>query len=132
MITQLTPRTVRLFIYALCLFIIILVNPPLLQNQQLRNLRAIDEHIAKIAPQWDNFRATHPGFERVEFFSYTGGDGRFAASGIVTTESQNWLLREFMESTHPPRPVYLEMLRVTTPEVWVWSNQPSSLRAHTK
>jgi hypothetical protein len=111
----LTPRIKRLLIATPFLCIIVLIVAPML-NSQTRNLRAIDKHIAKIAPQWDNFRATHPGFQQVELFHYTGDDGLFGAYGHVASDEQLAQLRKFMESTAPPRPVYLDSVHVTGPE----------------
>jgi hypothetical protein len=89
-----------------------LIVTPLL-NSQTRNLRLIDKHIAKIAPQWNSFRATHPGFQQIELFPYTGDDGLFGACGYVASDEQLARLREFMKSTAPPRPVYLDSVHVT-------------------
>jgi hypothetical protein len=72
--------------------------------------------MAKIAPQWERFRAEHPGFQDVRLFPYTGGDGMFGANGEVSTEEQVAALRKFMEDTYPPRPVFLDSVRVVGPE----------------
>jgi hypothetical protein len=93
----------------------VLIVTPML-NSQTRNLEAIDKHIAKIAPQWGNFRSTHPGFQQVELFHYTGGDGLFRAYGFVASDEQLAQLRKFMESTAPPRLVYLDMVHVAGPK----------------
>src|SRR5580698_5754843 len=104
---DLTPRAKRLLVMAmvtpwLCV-IVNLVTPML--NSQTRHLKAVEEHIEKVTPQWEAFRATHPGFERVQLFAYTCGDGMFGASGEVASDEKLSELRKFMESTSPPRPV---------------------------
>jgi hypothetical protein len=101
----------RLFIAMAALCVLVLMFSPFL-NSQTRHLWAIDGHIAKIDPLWRDFRATHSGFEGVELFGYTGGDGMFGAYGYIATDAQLEQLRKFMESTAPPRPVYLESVRV--------------------
>ena len=73
---------------------------------------AIDEHIQKIEAAWERFRVEHKGFEKVELFGYTDGDGMFGAHGTVASDEQVEQLRKFMESTFPPRPVYLESVQV--------------------
>jgi hypothetical protein len=81
-------------------------------NSQMRHLRSVDEHLTKIAPLWENFRATHPGFEQVKLFAYTDGDGMFGACGFVASNEQLSELRRFMQSTAPPRPVYVGSVQV--------------------
>jgi hypothetical protein len=106
---DLTPRAKRLLVMAMVIpwlcVIVMLVTPML--NSQTRHLRAAEKHIEKVTPQWENFRATHPGFEKVQLFAYTGGDGMFGASGEVASDEKLSELRKFMESTSPPRPVYI-------------------------
>ena len=97
------------------LFLAVYYGAPLL-NPQTRNLRAVEEHIEKIAPLWNQFRAQHPGFDQVTLFAYTGGDGLFGAYGNVATDDKIPELRKFMESTTPPRPVFLESVQVVGPE----------------
>jgi hypothetical protein len=77
---------------------------------------AVKDHIAAIAPQWDQFRAEHPGFQDVRLFAYTGGDGMFGANGYVATDEHLAELRKFMESASPPRPIYLKSVYVVGPE----------------
>jgi len=79
-----------------------------LLNSQTRQMRAVDAHIVKISQQWDRFRAEHPGFDEVKLFAYTDGDGMFGAHGNVATDEQVSELHKFMESTVPPRPVYVD------------------------
>ena len=106
---RLTPRGKRLLIIlAVTPWLVLLVyfGTPYLSSQH-RHLKAINEHIQKIEPTWQRFRAEHKGFEQVELFSYTDGDGMFGASGRVASHEQVEQLRKFMESTSPPRPIYL-------------------------
>jgi hypothetical protein len=108
---KVTPRTKRLLVIAIVtpwLFLIVHYGTPQLTSQG-RHLRSVEMHIAKIAPQWDKFRAEHPGFQEVKFFAYTDGDGMFGGSGSVETEEQVSQLRKFMESSQPPRPIYLHV-----------------------
>lgn len=115
---QITPRGKRLLIIAMVtpwLFLAVYFGAPLLSSQA-RHMRCVDEHIAKITPQWNRFRAEHPGFDDVKFFVYTGGDGMFGANGKVATEAQVLELRKFMENTAPPRPIYLDSIYVVGPE----------------
>jgi hypothetical protein len=115
---QLTPRAKRLLVIAMVtpwLFLAVYYGAPLL-NSQMQHLRAVDEHLAKIAPRWEGFRVTHPGFDQVKLFAYTGGDGMFGACGQVASEEQISELRRFMESTLPPRPVYLGAVQVVGPD----------------
>jgi hypothetical protein len=118
MAEQITPRAKRLLVIAMVtpwLFLIVYYGAPML-NPQGRHLLAIEEHIAKIAPQWDSFRAAHSGFQEVKLFAYTGGDGMFGATGQVASDEQVAELRKFMESTVPPRPIFLNFVHVVGPE----------------
>jgi hypothetical protein len=111
---KLTPRGKRLLIILAVtpwLFLLVYYGSPYL-NSQRRHLMAIDQHIQKIGPQWDRFRAEHKGFEKVELFGYTGGDGMFGAYGRVASDEQVEQLRKFMESTSPPRPIYVHSVDV--------------------
>lgn len=105
------------------LFLAVYFGAPLL-NPQTRHLRAVDAHIEKIAPQWDQFRAAHHGFEKVNLFAYTGRDGVFGANGYVATDAQLAELRKFMESTSPPRPVYVGSVHVVGPEGSEFQKEP--------
>jgi hypothetical protein len=114
MLELITSRGKRLLIIAMVtpwLFLVVYYGTPLL-NSQTRHLRAVRAHIEKISPDWDQFRAQHRGFDQVTLFAYTGGDGMFGAHGYVDTDQQLTELRRFMESTVPPRPVFLEFVRV--------------------
>ena len=97
------------------LFLIVYYGSPML-NSQRQHLMAVEDHIAKIAPQWDKFRAEHPGFQDVHMFAYTGGDGMFGAYGHVALDGQVSDLRKFMESTGPPRPIFVDSVNVVGPE----------------
>ncbi|MSU57100.1 MAG: hypothetical protein EXS35_02785 [Pedosphaera sp.] len=115
---QMTPRGKRLLIMAMVfpwLFLAVYYGTPLL-NSQTRHMRAVDAHIEKISPLWDKFRAEHPGFDQVKLFAYTDGDGMFGAHGYVATDEQLSELRKFMESTAPPRPIYVGSVHVAGPE----------------
>ena len=111
MSTELTPRIKRLLLATPFLCIVVMIVAPML-NSQRRHLIAVRDHIARIAPQWKDFRATHPGFQEVKLFDYTGGDGMFGANGFVPTDEELAQLRRFMESTMPPRPIYLDSVHV--------------------
>ncbi|MEI7732627.1 MAG: hypothetical protein WCO56_23850 [Verrucomicrobiota bacterium] len=118
MTDQITPRAKRLLVIAMVtpwLFLIVYYGAPMLNSQQ-RHLLAVEDHIAAIGQQWDRFRAEHPGFQDVKLFAYTGGDGMFGANGYVATDEQIVELRKFMESTSPPRPIYLKSVSVVSPE----------------
>ena len=115
---QMTPRGKRLLIIAMVvpwLFLAVYYGAPLL-NSQTRHMKAVDAHIEKITPQWKRFCAEHPGFDQVTLFAYTDGDGMFGAHGHVATDEQVVELRKFMESTTPPRPVYVGAVQVAGPE----------------
>jgi len=110
-----TPRTKRLLVIAAITPLLVLFAAPWL-NMQGRHLLAVKEHITSITPEWNEFQSEHPGFQEVRLFAYTGGNGMFGAGGIVATEKQIADLRRFMESTVPPRPVYLNHIRVVGAE----------------
>ena len=117
MTDQFIHRAKRLLVLAMVtplLFLIVYYGAPTLSSQT-RHLRAIESHIEKIAPQWNKFRAEHSGFENVRLFAYTDGDGMFGANGHVATHEHMLELRKFMESTSPPRPVYVGSIRVVGP-----------------
>ena len=73
-------------------------------------------HIARIKPLWESFRTSHLGFEDVRLFAYTDGDGMLGVSGFVPFDEDVVRLREFLEGTVPPRPVYLKGVRVAGAE----------------
>jgi hypothetical protein len=114
MLEPITPRGRRLLAVAMitpALLLCLHYGAPLL-NSEVRHLRAVDEHIRKIDPQWNQFRAQHPGLEQVTLFAYPGGDGLFGAYGYVAYDDKIRELRKFMESTSPPRPVFLDSVHV--------------------
>ncbi|RYZ89929.1 MAG: hypothetical protein EOP06_08585 [Proteobacteria bacterium] len=76
------------------------------------NLPRIEKHISKIQPKWQEFLRENREFERVRFYAFTGGNGMFSANGEVNTEADLEKLKRFMESTGPPRPVFMRGLRV--------------------
>jgi hypothetical protein len=122
---EITPRGKRLLIIAMVapwLFLAVYFGTPLL-NSQARHMREVDAHIAKITAQWYRFRAEHTGFNDVRLFVYTGGDGMFGAYGNVATDAQVLELRKFMESTAPPRPVYLGAVHVVGPPLSEFRNK---------
>lgn len=86
----------------------------------------MEEHISKITPEWESFRVKHAGLQDVKLFAYTGGDGMFGANGTVATDEELAQLRKFMESTHPPRPVFVDTVSVVGPEILEFQrkNQP--------
>jgi hypothetical protein len=116
MTTELTPRAKRLLLLAILLACIVPFAP--LANPQLRHLRQVRNHIARIGPEWERFRAEHPGFDQVTLFGYTDGDGMFGAHGYIATDEQVTELRKFMESTAPPRPVYVGAVHVLGAELY--------------
>jgi hypothetical protein len=118
MTNRLTPRAKRLLVIAMVtpwLFLIVYYGAPML-NSQRRHLIAVEGHIAKIAPQWEKFRAEHPGFQDVKLFAYTDGDGMFGANGYVANDEQVAELKKFMEGTGSPRPIYVGSVHVVGPE----------------
>jgi hypothetical protein len=118
MADKITSRAKRLLVIAMVtpwLFLLVYYGAPML-NSQRQHLLAVEQHMTKIAPQWETFRTEHPGFQDVRLFAYTGGDGMFGANGQVSTDEQVAALRKFMEGTHPPRPVFLDSVRVVGPE----------------
>jgi hypothetical protein len=114
MFNKLEPREKRLLIIMAItpwLALLTIYGGPYL-NPQTRHLRAIAEHIKTIEPQWKQFQANNPGFEKVRLFGYTDFDGVFSADGEVQSAAHVEKLREFMESTSPPRPIWLDLLTV--------------------
>ena len=59
----------------------------------------------------------------VQLFAYTGGDGMFGASGEIASEEDLSKLRKFMESTSPPRPIYLNFVQVLGPEFFEFARK---------
>jgi hypothetical protein len=86
-------------------------------NMQPMNLGRIQNHIQKIQPEWHAFQQKNNQFEDVRFFVFTGGNGMFSAVGKVKTEADLAKLKQFMESTRPPRPICLQGLRVLESEM---------------
>lgn len=72
----------------------------------------IRRHISDIQPEWQEFQRNNKGFQDVRFSSFTGENGMFSAVGEVKTEADLAKLNRFMESTDPPRPIFLHGLRV--------------------
>ena len=99
----------------ICLAFAIQYGVPKL-NSQRRHLRAVEVHIVRIKPLWESFRTSHLEFEDVSLFAYTGGDGMLGVSGFVPFDEDVVRLREFLEGTVPPRPVYLKGVRVAGAE----------------
>jgi hypothetical protein len=85
-------------------------------NSQAIHLRQVEEHIQAIRPQWQAFTNQNPGFEDFHLFAFTGGDGRFAASGSVPDVEHLKKLIAFMEGTKPPRPIFLGCVSTTNSE----------------
>lgn len=107
-------REVRLLAIAALLACIVPFAPRF--NPQLRHLQQVERHITIIRPQWEDFKRQNAGFEFIQFFSYTGGDGLFGAYGYVPSEQHLASLKAFMESTNPPRPLYLKAVLVVAQE----------------
>lgn len=107
---KLTPREIRLLLLAGILLCIVPLAPIL--NSQARHLAQVRAHIEAVSLEWEAFKRQNPGFELVKLFAYTGGDGMFGANGYVASEDHLMKLRYFMESTHPPRPVFVKPVLV--------------------
>jgi hypothetical protein len=103
------PNDSKLLIVLACVLIATFF---IIWNSQIMNLRRIQSHISEIQPEWQEFQRKNRGFDRVSFYSFTGGNGMFSAVGEVKTEADLAKLRWFMESTDPPRPVFMQGLRV--------------------
>jgi hypothetical protein len=99
----------RLLVIVLLLACIV---PFVWSNSQLFHVWRVQKHIQRIGPAWEAFQRTNSGFEGVQFFAYTGGNGMLGAYGAIGTEEQVQRLRRFIDVTSPPRPVYLGALRV--------------------
>jgi hypothetical protein len=97
------------------LFLSVYYGAPTL-NSQRRHLIAVEEHIAKITPQGEKFRADHPCFQDVKLFAYTDGDGMFGANGYVASDKHVSELKKFMEGTGSPRPIHVGSVHVVGPE----------------
>ena len=111
---KLYPREIRLLCISAGLACIVPFAP--LMNSQLRHLRQVRAHVSSIRSEWNAFKSQNDGFELVEFFDYTGGDGMFGAYGYVPTEQHMSKLEAFLQSTQPPRPLYLKNVGVLDPE----------------
>lgn len=85
-------------------------------NSQPMNLSRIQKHISDIQPEWQEFQRKNSGYDGVRFYSFTGGNGMFSAIGEVKTQADLAKLRQFMESTDPPRPIFMRGLRVLESE----------------
>lgn len=81
-------------------------------HSQARHLVEIEEHIKKIDPEWRQFRAANTNYSAVKLSAYTGGDGMFAAFGDLPSEASLLVLSNFLQSTKPPRPLYLGALTI--------------------
>ena len=81
-------------------------------NPQLRHLRQVNQHITLVRTKWEEYKRTHPELQAVQLFAYTGGDGMFGAYGYVDSEADLTELKTFMESTSPPRPIYVKSVHV--------------------
>src|SRR3974377_1870503 len=73
-------------------------------NSQWKRLQEVDDHIALIQPQWIAFTNKNSGFQGVQLFAFTGGDGMLGAVGSVPSEEHLARLKTFLEKTRPPRP----------------------------
>jgi hypothetical protein len=116
---KLTPRAKRLLVIMVVtpfLFLAVFFGAPML-NPQMRNLAAVRRHIDKIDPHWLEFK-TNPDFEFVELFAWTGSNGLFGVYGELPTEESLHELKEFMQQTDPPRPIYLGAVRVWDQELF--------------
>ncbi len=113
------------------LFVIVLSLKHFVWTQQ-RNMDAVAVHIRSIEGSWAEFRRTHDGFDDVTLTPYTGGNGMLAAFGSVPTTNHLETLVEFLEGTHPPRPIFTDMIRF--PERlrdWGWDSDTNARPART-
>ena len=81
-------------------------------NSQLRHLREIDAHLKRIGPEWERFSQGRPEFAQVELSSYTGNDGMVAIFGRAPSEESGLAVSNFLQSTKPPRPIYMKALLI--------------------
>ncbi len=111
-------RLWRLSILVTAIVIRVFFTLPVVMNviAQRRNLANIRRHIEAIQPQWEQFRSQNPGFEDVEFFAGTGGNGMFGASGHLPSQEHLQKLKRFMEDSNPPRAVNLRLIEVLDEE----------------
>jgi hypothetical protein len=107
------PSDRKLLIFLAC---VLIATFYIIWNSQVMNLPRIQRHISEIQPEWEDFQRNNNGFEDVRFYSFTGGNGMFSALGEVKTEADLAKLKRFMESTDPPRPIFLRSLRVLESE----------------
>lgn len=115
----------------LALILLVKFTPSVLKSNQGQNLEAIRSHISETQSQWQQFQRQNAGFEGVHFFGYTGGEGMFGAYGEVPSAGHVLELRKFMESTLPPRPVYMGAIQVRGPEMTALKKENNSAPAAT-
>ena len=115
-VRRLPPREKRLLIVVFLLALVTIFPPWLLRNRQFENLKAVRDHISQIEPRWRDFQHQNAGFDDVQLFDYTGGDGMFGAYGRVPSDQHLAKLEKFMTSTEPPRPVYVGAVQVLDQE----------------
>jgi hypothetical protein len=106
------PREKRLLIVFLLLAFVVVFTPSIFRNTEVDHLTAIRAHISQIQSRWLDFQRQNAGFEDIRFFDYAGGDGMFAACGQVSSGQDLAKLRQFMQNTEPPRPIYLDAVEV--------------------
>jgi hypothetical protein len=99
------PPLKRLLMLLVILACVIVFGP--FMNSQFRHMRQVQQHIASIGPAWIEFRARNGGFQDIRLVPFTGGDGTFGVFGDVPTETHRDMLKSFLASTNPPRPIHL-------------------------
>lgn len=82
------------------------------ESPQTINRRQVTEHIKAIEPQWERFKSTNSGFDLIEFWADTRGDGLFGVRGYLTSEVQVAELLTFITNSQPPRALYTNQLEV--------------------
>lgn len=87
---------------------------------QYVHLRQVKQHVTQIARDWTTFRSTNSGLDLVSFYPETRGDGLFGVRGYVTSEAHAAQAIQFVQSTHPPRPMYTNQLQVVDAESYAF------------
>ena len=112
----------RLGLFLLCgvlAYVILRVGVSFLPDPpQYVHLRQVKQHIDGIRPAWNLFRSTNSGFEEVQFYPESRADGLFGVRGFLTSAVQVARVVQFVESSHPPRPLYTNQLRVVDGETF--------------
>ena len=102
-------------------------------------MKEVKAHIQAMQQGWKGFQATNAGFDLVRFWPETRADGVFGVAGYLTSQVQLVQLETLLSNTHPPRPLYLEQLKLVDAERfafesehWAWrstNSEPNGLLA---